>query len=236
MTTLAVLQPNFLPWRGTFDLIRRADVFVLLDTVQYTKNDWRNRNRILLPDGRVTWLTVPVSGSTGMAIRDARIDYARDWRGKHLRTVQQSYGAAPHGPEAIALLSDLYAAAPARLVDLTVPLTRILARKLGCGTPIHLASELGIEGDRNTRLIGMAQHFGADTYLSGPAARNYIDQRLWAEAGISVAYITYPDYPPYPQIAPGYTPGLSVLDLICMTGPDAARYIRGDQEPAAGAT
>lgn len=225
MTTLVVLQPNFLPWRGTFDLIRQADVFVFLDDVQYTKNDWRNRNRVLQVDGHTPWLTVPVHGSLNRTIREVEIDYRRDWRRKHLTLLQQSYARAPFLAETLGWLEDHYARQPARLVDLTIPLMTDICARLGLEPRFLRASDLDVAGDKNGRLIDFAQALGATRYLSGPAAQAYIDPLLWGQAGLELAYFDYPIYPAYPQLADGFVPKVSILDLLMMTGGAAPQYI-----------
>lgn len=226
MTRLAIVQPNFLPWRGAFDLIDRADIFIFLDNVQYTKRDWRNRNRVLLLNGQEKWLTVPVKAPGLALIKDVAIHYQDEWRRNHLRTLQTAYGGTPGFGLAQSLLEDAYAERPERLVDLTIPLTIRIARLLGITTNFLIASELdSVPDQKNERLIAYANQVGASSYLSGPSAVGYLDRDTWERAGIELEIITYPDYPTYPQIGGASIPSLSIYDLICMTGECARRYI-----------
>ena len=223
-----ILQPSFLPWRGYFDLIRRADVFVFYDDVQYDKHGWRNRNRIKTSQGP-RWITVPVLSKgacrDGLPVGQVRISYQRDWRRWHLRTLRQAYARAPHLKSALALVQRAYERTPQRLAELTVPLTVELASALGLGeTTFVRSSELGLAGQRTERLVRICQHLGADRYMSGPAAQAYIQPELFADAGIALEYIRY-EYAEYPQLHPPYDPRVSVLDLLMMVGPRAASYL-----------
>ena len=225
-----ILQPSFVPWRGYFDLIRRADVFVFYDDVQYDKHGWRNRNRIKTAQGS-RWLTVPVrskgASQRGLLLVDVMINHKIDWRRKHLATLRQAYGRAPHVDATLAVLERAYADDPQRLVDLTIPLTVVLARRLGLtGTRFERSSELDVAGGRTERLVRICRHFGADHYLSGPAASAYIDADAFEAAGITLEYMAY-DYPEYPQLHPPFNGQVSILDLLFMAGHEAGRWIGG---------
>ena len=225
----AIVQPSYIPWRGHFELIRRVDVFVFYDDVQYDKHGWRNRNRVKTPRG-AEWLTIPVlsrGATAGMRTVDARINYDSPWPRKHFATIQQLYGRAPHFPEYRPWLERLYESPPPLLADFTISTTIELASMLGITSTRFLrSSELGIEGRKTDRLLAILQRLGAGEYLSGPSARDYIEAGKFADAGISLEYIEY-SYPEYPQLYPPYDPHVSVLDLLFMTGSDAPRYIWG---------
>jgi hypothetical protein len=228
MTVGVILQPSYIPWRGVFDLIHRADVFVFYDDVQYDKHGWRNRNRIKTASG-VQWLTIPVSSkgntTTGQLLTDTRVMWTQDWARKHRETLKQSYARAPHYAAYAPLLDEFYARRPERLIDFTIELTRALANELGIThTTFERSSELGVTGERTERLVKILQRVGADHYLSGPSARDYIDPKVFAAANIGLEYITY-DYPPYDQLHPPYDGGVSILDLLFMTGKAAPSYI-----------
>lgn len=224
-----ILQPSYIPWRGYFDLIRRADVFVFYDDVQYDKHGWRNRNRIKTPQGS-QWLTIPVlsRGATeGVAIKDVRVSRETDWPRRHLATLRQNYARAPHFDELLPWLERVYSATPALLAELTVATTIELAAMLGItATRFVRSSELGIGGGKTERLAAITKHLGCDQYLSGPSAQSYIEPERFAEAGIALEYIEY-HYPEYPQLHPPYDPYVSILDLLFMTGSNAPRYIWG---------
>ncbi len=218
MTTLVVLQPGYLPWLGYFDLMHKADVFVHYDDVQFDKHGWRNRNRVKGPKGPV-WLTVPVrhSGRSGQSILDVEIDDGQDWRRKHISTISQLYARAPFLPAILPRLEEILERPWSRLVDLDLAVVDWLAAELGIAKPYHRASELGIAGDRNERLLNVCRHFGATRYLSGNSAQAYLDVARFRAAGIDVALHDYA-HPSYAQLHGDFVPYLSVLDLLLNVG------------------
>lgn len=231
MTTCVILQPSYLPWRGYFDLVHDADVFVFYDDVQYDKHGWRNRNRIKTAQGP-RWLTVPVLAkgnvSGGVPVKDVAIARTQDWAKKHLASIGQAYARAPFFRDTMDLVERLLAKPYERLVDLDIESTIAIATALGIdGTRFVRASELGVDGGKTERLVRITQHLGATRYLSGPSARDYIDAQLFADAAVTLDYKVY-DYPPYEQLHPPFEPQVSVLDLMFMHGPAAARLIWGD--------
>jgi hypothetical protein len=227
LTTLAVLQPSFLPWLGFFDQMARSDIFVFYDDVQFDKHGWRNRNRIKTANG-VTWLTVPVrhSGLHGQAIRDVRVDNSKRWAGKLVKTIQQAYAHAPHCDPYSGQLAEVLAASWESLLDLDCSVIHLMARWLDLGTVVAKASGLGIQGTRSGRLIEICKYFGAERYLSGNAAKAYLDTRLFDEAGIEVVWQEYV-HPRYPQLHGGFIPYLSALDLILNMGPESPKLLKG---------
>ena len=226
--TAVILQPSYIPWRGYFHQMQRADTFVFLDDVQYDKHGWRNRNRIKGPNGS-QWLTIPVEQkgvrSTHKPIREIRIDRHRDWRRKHWETLRRRYGKTPFFSRYAPELRDRYERREEFLADFTIELTLLIAGWLGINTTRFLrSSSLGVTGVKTDRLIGILQRLGAGHYLTGPTARAYLDERKLTAAGISFEYQAY-DYPEYPQLYPPYDPFVSVVDLLFMMGPDAENYI-----------
>jgi hypothetical protein len=226
-----ILQPSYVPWRGYFDQIRRADVFVFYDDVQYDARGWRNRNRVKTPNGSV-WLTVPVHAQGAQTehtpIRDIRISWGRPWNRKHWATIESSYRRAPHFERYRPVLAPFWESRPEWLADFTIDLTVAIARELGIGhTRFLRSSELGVTGTKTERLLAVLAKVGADRYLSGPSARDYIDAAAFERAGIGLEYMVY-DYPEYPQLHPPYDPQVSILDLLFMTGPEAGRWIWGE--------
>jgi hypothetical protein len=232
-----ILQPSFVPWRGYFHQIKKADVFVFYDDVQFDKHGWRNRNRIKTSSG-TQWLTIPIrSGgvvTNGTPICDVEIAWERGWWTKHMATLEQAYRKASFFERYLPLLEKAYDARPRRLVDLTVPLTLAIASELGIDhTRFVLSSELGIGGRKTDRLLAILERLGATHYISGPAARDYLEQERFEEAGISLEFMTY-EYPEYPQAHPPFDPFVSILDLLFAVGPQAPSYIWGlDGEVAA---
>lgn len=224
MTTVGIIQPNFIPWRGYFDFIREVDVFVFLDDVQYTSRDWRNRNRLRSRNGASQWITVPVLGSRSALLRDMRVDPNPRWARKHIAYLQQNYARAPHLGLVTELLADAYAR-HGNLSDLNIALCRRIMALLEVETPTLRASDLGCEGVRDARLIGIVQRLNGDRYLSGPAAKAYLQPGLWAQAGIGLAFKDYGGYPDYRQIAEPFDPAVSIIDLLAMQGPRARHYL-----------
>lgn len=230
-----ILQPSYVPWRGYFDQIRRADLFIFYDDVQYDKHGWRNRNQIKTANGK-QWLTIPVhsAGVTqGRPIKDVEIDWTKPWAQNHLRALTSSYGRAPYFEAARPLVNSFYARHDENIADFTIQTTIDLARQLGIThTRFMRSSELdGIDGRKTDRLIQILSRVGADHYLSGPAARDYIEPEKFSAAHISLEFIEY-KYPEYPQLYPPFDPQVSVLDLLFMTGPKALDYIMPGQSVA----
>jgi hypothetical protein len=221
VTTVGIIQPNFIPWRGYFDFIREVDVFVFLDDVQYTTRDWRNRNRIRTREGGSRWLTVPVRAAAGDLIRSVVVDSALDWRAAHLRVLKEHYRAAPFRDAVLVMLEEAYAR-HRLLADLDIDLCLRVMARLGITTPTVRSSELRVAGTKDERLIALTRRVGGTRYLSGPAAQSYIRPELWEAAGLELAWKTYPDYPVYAQIAEPFDPFVSIIDVLMMAGDRAA--------------
>ena len=227
MTTAVILQSSYLPWKGYFDLIHDADVFVFLDTVQYTRSDWRNRNRIKTPRGSA-WLTIPVRRRFGQRIDEVRVA-GTSWQMDHFRTLQHHYRRAPYYPDCEPLLRDMLLDRTwDRLSELNQTFIRRLAvERLGITTRFLDAAAIPARSGRIERLLDILRAVGADTYLSGPAARPYLDPPRLAAEGIRVAFKSYAGYPEYAQSYPPFEHRVSVIDLLVHTGPSAPEYIWG---------
>ncbi len=228
---LAVIQPSYIPWRGYFHQIQKADVFLFYDDVQYDKHGWRNRNRVKTANGTI-WLTIPVAAGGNVVertpINRIRCVWRTAWNRKHWATIRQSYGRAPHFDRYAPLLESFYARRDELLADFTIDLTLALSRELGIqGTRFVRSSELpGIEGSGTDRLLCLLRAVGADHFISGPTARDYIDEEKVARAGVTLEYMTY-DYPEYEQLHPPYDPHVSILDLLFMKGAEAGEHVWG---------
>jgi hypothetical protein len=219
--TVVVLQPGYLPWLGFFDQLRRADVFVYYDDVQYDKHGWRNRNRIKTQDGP-QWLTVPVRhGDDGFPrIVDVEIDGRTPWARKHAASIRQAYARAPFLSEYMPALEALLHRKWERLVDLDVACAALMAEWFGLERRIERSSALGIRGERSERLVKICRHFGAARYVSGDSARAYLDIAAFQSEGIAVEWQEYA-HPTYPQLHGPFVPYLSALDLVLNCGPEA---------------
>ena len=225
---VVILQPSYIPWRGYFDQIRRADLFIFYDDVQYDKHGWRNRNQIKTSQGK-QWLTIPVHSkgvTEGIPIKDVRIDWSKSWPKKHLNALTIAYAKAPFFASYQPWLASVYERDDEFLADFTIDTTVELAEILGIrDTKFMRSSEIpGIDGQKTDRLIQILEYVGAKHYLSGPSARDYIEREKFDEAGITLEFIEY-DYPEYPQLHPPYDPFVTILDLLFMVGEDALSYI-----------
>src|SRR5262245_24707641 len=183
--TVVVLQPGYLPWLGFFDQMRRADVFVYYDDVQYDTHGWRNRNRIKTQQGPL-WLTVPVrhSGLSKPRILDVAIDGRINWARKHVASIRQAYAGAPCVKQYVPALEEVVQASGDRVGDLDLAVASLMADWFGVRPHVERASMLGIDGGQTERLVSICRHFGATTYLSGSAARDYLDVALFERNGI----------------------------------------------------
>lgn len=225
--TAAILQPNYIPWRGVFDLINCVDVFIMFDDVQYTKKDWRNRNKIKTAQGE-KWLTVPVnySQSAPQQICDVRINSQIDWQEQHLSAINTAYHASPHFEWGQSLLHELYAARTFEYIsDVAVLSTQLIAEKFGLTVEWQKSSEFGISGNKNgERAIRLCHAVGATRLINGPSSRGFMNEQLFADEGISLNYMEY-SYPPYSQLHGPFIDRMSALDLLLNCGPDSIRYI-----------
>jgi hypothetical protein len=227
-TRVGIIQSNYIPWKGYFDFIASVDEFVLLDEVQYTRRDWRNRNKIKTADG-LRWLTIPVdvSGKYTQAINETRIADPR-WADEHLASLRHAYARAAHAKEQWPWVEALYERAKSLslLTEVNELFIRSIALHLGIATKISRSTDYPSSAGKNERLLGICESIGATTYLSGPAAAGYLDQGLWREHGISVEFKTYDGYREYPQLHGPFEPGVTVLDLFFNLGEDATAYFR----------
>jgi len=224
---VAIHQPQYLPWLGYLAKWAAADVFIFLDTVQYEKNGWQNRNRIKTASGP-RWLTVPVCRAPlSTAIAAVSVDVSQPWRERHRRAIEHAYAKAPHLDTHRAALTAFYAEPWAQLAPLAAASAEWLARVVGIAAPARRASSLGVSAEDPTgRLVALCRAVGADTYLAGRDASAYMDLARFTEAGISVLTQTY-EHPVYAQAHGDFVPLLSALDLLLMHGDDALDILLG---------
>jgi len=231
VTTLTVLQPGYLPWLGFFDQMRKADVFVLYDDVQFDKHGWRNRNRIKCKHG-LQWLTVPVQQHGKPRITDVEVDRTKQWTEKHVKTIRQCYAGAPCLEPYIAELEEVLTQPWRLLADLDVAVIELLASWLGVETNVVRSSELDVPGGRSERLVALCRHFAADRYRSGEAARAYLDVELFEREGIEVEWQNL-NHPVYPQQHGEFVSHLSALDLILNCGEKSSAVLAAAGELSA---
>lgn len=227
MKTVLITQSNYIPWKGYFDAIRASDVVVLYDDVQFTRRDWRNRNRIKTPQG-VQWITIPVEvkGKYHQKISETCISDT-GWRTRHWRTLEMNYRRAPCFEWCQDVVRPLYERACTRLLSEVNYLFLVqLAQILGCKTEFRWSADFVPEPDRNERLIQICRSLGATTYLSGPSARAYLDEPRFAACGVSVKFLDFSGYPAYPQQFGAFDHHVTLLDLLFNTGKEALQYMK----------
>ena len=227
MKKIAVLQSNYIPWKGYFDIIHDVDEFIFYDEVQYTKNDWRNRNRIYTPAG-VQWLTIPVEGHISKSIDEVHV--VRDkWQQKHYNALVTNYSKAPCFSRYKEFLQYVYLE---RKWDYLFELNRWLIQTisrdfLGITTVFTDSRTYASEGTGHQKLLSLLISAGAEYYLSGPAAKDYIIAADYEKAGIELHWKDYSGYPEYPQMHEPFDHYVSILDLLFNVGEDAPKYIWG---------
>lgn len=221
---VVILQSNYIPWKGYFDLINDADIFVFYDEVQFTKNDWRNRNRFKTASGS-KWLSVPVGKEINRTISEVTLDVA-DWQEKHYRSLVQEYSKCPHYSSYSYLLESIYKRKTWRLLsELNQFAIKEIASCLGIDVTFISSDKLGNSGKKSERLVSIVKAVGGDRYISGPAAKSYLDEETFRRSGISVIWKDYENYPVYSQRHPPFDHNVTILDLIFNEGPRSADYI-----------
>lgn len=223
---VSVHQPQYLPWLGYFDKIDKADVFVLLDTVQFKKNEWQNRNRIKTAQG-AQWLTVPVMYRFPQLIREVEINHREKWQHKQRQAMLSNYRKAPFWSMLEPFFEEIFSTRWDGIARLNMHVVKKLTEILGIETPLFVASEIGaFPEDPDERLIAITQHFGADRYLAGSGGHGYMDLEKYREQGVEVIFQHY-RHPVYNQLYGDFEPFLSVIDLIFNHGKESLDIIRG---------
>lgn len=230
MMRIAIMQPNYLPWAGLFNLVANVDQFVFLDDVQFTKRTWQQRNRVLM-SGRETMLTVPVQvkGRFSQLINEVCIDNSRPWTRKHLGTLESAYARHPHGAAVIELLRDCLNRVPEMLVDNNTRIIKAIATALGFTPTFLFSSGIGVSGAKSLRLLEICRKLGADTYLSAAGSRGYIEEEgHFVDSEVAVQYQKFIPQP-YPQAgAAELVPYLSIVDVMANLGIDGVREYVND--------
>ena len=227
MSTVAIMQPTYLPWCGYFDLMDQVDLFVFLDSVQFDRRSWQQRNRVKGPHGPI-WLTVPVQskGKREQKISDVEIDRTSDWRKRHLKTIAQCYTQSEFYQEVIPSLQGVLSSEWQRLSELSMTLIRRLADQLGIRTETVQSSEIETDGEKADLLLQICQQVDASRYLSPLGSKDYLDSyNPFPDAGIELCYHEY-GHPYYSQRFGSFVSHLSVLDLLMNEGPSSTSLIR----------
>ncbi len=223
----AVHQPQFMPWLGYFDKIVRSEIFVLLDNVQFKKNEFQNRNKIKTAQGWM-WLTVPVLYKYPEQIDEVKINNGIDWRKKHLKTLAINYRKAPYFHDLFPEMELFYAGDVQSIAEVNRESVFVLLRMLGVDRRMAIASALGhLPEEPSERLAAICESLGADTYLSGAGGRTYLDLEPFTKRGITVKFQAF-NHPVYPQLYGDFIPNLSLLDLLFNCGPDSLKILEGN--------
>jgi hypothetical protein len=227
MKRVAIIQSNYIPWKGYFDIVHDVDLFVFHDDLQYTKNDWRNRNKIKTPKG-ATWLSIPVGTDEHRLICEVELKDPT-WARKHWEQIKQHYAGAPHFDDYRVFFEHTYLATAWRtLSELNQFLIRTVARDfLGISAEFADSRAYGLTKRKQERVIELLMKAEASVYVSGPAAKSYIDETDFRDAGIDVVWKDYGGYPEYPQFHPPFDHAVTILDLLFHTGARAPWFIWG---------
>ncbi len=225
--TLAILQSNYIPWKGYFDLIAASDEFILYDEMQYTKNDWRNRNKIKTQTG-AAWLTIPVTvKSLHQKINETRVA-DKNWIKKHKNSIITNYAKSEcykeYSGRILPWLEEL--AEEEFLSRINHRLISEVCTLLGIGTKITRSEDYILAEGKTERLVDLCLQTGADEYLTGPAARGYLNEELFIEAGIKVKWMDYSNYSEYRQLYPPFDHYVSIIDLLLNEGENSGNYLK----------
>lgn len=238
MKTLAILQSNYIPWKGYFDILRQADEFIFFDNAKYTKNDWRNRNQIKTPQG-LTWLTIPVAGKHAAVKQRIQDVHVKDsaWADAHLSLIRQHYTPAHCFADIFPFVEQLYAATRHH-EHLSAINRHFIARiaeflefdtRLTSATDYFSLQELD-SFNPTQRLVELCRTVGANRYISGPAARDYMDTELFREHGIEIVWMDYSHYPVYPQLHGEFCPNVSIIDTLMILGKDTKDHFAMERQ------
>ena len=227
MKKVAILQSNYIPWKGYFDMIAVVDEFILYDDIQYTRRDWRNRNQIKTPQG-VQWLTVPVQvkGKYDQKIKDTLID-GSEWAMAHWKALAQNYRRAPHFDEIAVWLEPLYIAESyTHISQLNRCFIEAICRYLDIKTVISNSRDYTLLDGKTERLADLCMQAGGTEYISGPAARDYVAEKVFTDMGLKLTWFDYIGYPEYPQLWGQFSHGVTILDLLFNCGKESPRFMR----------
>jgi hypothetical protein len=224
---VAILQSNYIPWKGYFDLINIADEFILYDDMQYTKRDWRNRNKIQTPNG-LQWLSIPVmvKGKYFQKISNTKIS-DKSWGKKHWDVLKQNYSKALHFERYKDIFEELYLNNNDEyLSQVNYKFILAINKTLGISTKISWSSDFNLIDGQSEKLLGICKDCDADIYLSGPAAKDYLDENIFMRNKIKIEWMSYNNYPIYQQVFQPFDHGVTILDLIFNEGENTTKFMK----------
>ena len=227
MKKIAILQSNYIPWRGYFDLINMVDEFIIYDDMQYTKRDWRNRNRIQTPYG-LKWISIPVKvkGKYFQKINETKINN-HNWGKEHWNSLKQNYSHSKNFNNYKDIFEDLYLNNEDEyLSSINFKFLSTINKILGIKTQVRWSNEFKLIEGKSEKLLGICMECNANTYLTGPAAKGYLDENLFVENKVEIEWMNYHDYPQYKQMHKTFESGVSILDLIFNEGNNATKFMK----------
>jgi hypothetical protein len=222
---VGVIQSCYIPWRGYFDFINTVDLFVIYDDVQYSTGSWRNRNQLKTANG-LKWITLPVTHKLGMAIDEVTVGRStKSWRDDHLNLLSAALGKAPYFKTALELWKEGVSPETNSLTQLNVKMLKTICAFLEIKVPFVFSRDFKLTGVKTERLIQLLKALEAGAYLSGPAAKDYLDEEMFRANHIALEYKAY-DYPEYLQQWGAFEGAVTILDLIANMGPESRRYLK----------
>lgn len=227
MKKILITQSNYIPWKGYFDAINFTDEFVIYDDMQYTKRDWRNRNKIKTPNG-LQWLTIPVEvkGKYFQKIKETMIS-SNKWNKEHWNAIKINYASAPYFKQYKEFFEELYLNCTEQyLSDINFRFLSAICKLLDIHTNFKWSSEFKLEGDKSEKLLSICLQSVASDYYSGPAAKDYLDEDIFQSKNVRIHWFNYEDYKEYNQLYPPFEHGVSIVDLIFNTGSDIKKYMK----------
>lgn len=225
---IAILQSNYIPWKGYFDMIDSVDEFIFYDIVQYTTRDWRSRNKIKTPQGLI-WLTIPVTINNHYSVPINKVAISnQSWIDKHWKSIYYSYIKSSFFKNYEEYFYNLFESCKNETLLCNINYKFIMAinKLLNINTKISYAENYNIIDGKTERLISLCKQASADEYVSGPAAKSYIDEKLFKDAGIKLTWFDYEGYKEYPQLYGNFEHNVSIIDVIFNTGEDAKYYFK----------
>ena len=225
MKTVAIIQSNYVPWKGYFNLVGSVDQFIFHDDLQYTKNDWRNRNKIMTKNGPI-WLTIPCGINEKRLINQVRVDNV-SWQKKHFESLRQNYRRAPYWNYCLPFLEEVYLSSRWEyLSDLNQFVIKSISRKfLNFDTEFSRSESFGLKKNKEDRVLELLKAVNASEYVSGPSGQNYLTPTKFVDEGIKLRFFSYRNYPEYQQLSSPFMHSVSILDLLLCTGPMARDYL-----------
>ncbi len=225
--TVAILQSNYIPWKGYFDIINSVDEFIIFDVAQYTKNDWRNRNKIRVPEGEA-WLTIPVFHRLSQKINETKV-INNLWRKKHWKNIVQNYSKSRYFKHYKDIFEGLYLGSNEEFLSkINYSFIRAINSILDIKTILSWANDyqVNLTTEKNELLVDLCRQAKATRYLSGPSAKDYLKENLFNERGLDVLWMDYSGYPEYQQLHAPFIHAVSIIDLIFNEGPNAYNYMK----------